>query len=131
MSEPIVVSLTGVAEIDAQHAQLVKCLDDLMEFVGGIFEFSAVFTAIQALLDYTQQHFAYEEQLMSDWGYPLLNQHIDEHGAIESDVRALWAKVEAGDEVLAEQLVLTIRTWIVDHINAEDIEFAKFRETSA
>lgn len=127
MSTAIVVSQTGINEIDRQHAQLLKCLDDLMAFVGGHYEFAAVFTAVQVLLDYVQQHFAYEEDLLRSWDYPDLAKHIVEHQAIETDVRNLWSQLESGDETVTEKLVQTIRQWIVKHINEEDIEYAKFR----
>lgn len=127
MTTPIVISKTGIDEIDRQHAQLLRCLDDLMEFVGGRYEFAAVFTAIQVLLEYVQQHFAYEENLLKSWDYPDLDKHIAGHQAIEADVRHLWVQLESGDETVTEKLVQTIRQWILKHINEEDIEYAKFR----
>jgi len=126
MSSSVVIVLTGVDEIDRQHGQLVKCLNDLTEFVGSKFEFAAVFTAINTLLDYTVQHFAYEEELLASANYPLLEQHIAEHKLIKAAVLQLWDKIEAGNEEVAETLVSTIRTWIIDHINAEDVEYSKY-----
>ena len=125
MAEPDVISKTGIAEIDRQHAQLVKCLDELSVFVGGNFEFSASLTALTTLIDYTREHFAYEENMLARCHFPLLDEHIAEHRTITANAEALWNEVEAGNE-MGEQLVLTIRKWIVDHINAEDIQFAKF-----
>jgi hemerythrin len=129
MAEPVVISKTGVAEIDRQHAQLVKCLDELSVFVGGNFEFSASLTALTTLIDYTREHFAYEEGLLADCSYPLLNEHIAEHQTITANAEALWKEIEAGNEI-CEQLVLTIRKWIVEHINSEDVQFAKFIEAN-
>ena len=59
MAETEVVSKTGITEIDRQHAQLLKRLDDLLVFVGGDFEFSASLTALSTLMDYTREHFTY------------------------------------------------------------------------
>lgn len=127
MTTPIVISKTGIDEIDRQHAQLLTCMEDLMAFVGGRYEFAAVFTAVQVLLDYVQQHFTYEENLLRSWDYPDLDKHIAGHQAIEADVRHLWVQLESGDETVTEELVQTIRQWILKHINEEDIEYAKFR----
>lgn len=124
MAETIVISKTGIAEIDRQHSQLVKCLDELSVFVGGNFEFSASLTALTTLIDYTNEHFTYEESVLADSGYPLLDEHKAEHQAITANAEALWNEIEAGNEI-GEQLVMTIRKWIVDHINAEDVLFAK------
>jgi hemerythrin len=35
--------------------------------------------------------------------------------------------MEAGDETLGRGVVRTIRKWIVDHINGDDLEYAKVR----
>jgi hemerythrin len=131
MTEADAILQTGIAEIDRQHAQLVKCLDELSVFVGGNFEFSASLTALTTLIDYTRDHFAFEESVLASCHYPLLAEHIAEHNTITANAEALWLEVEAGNEI-GEQLVPTIRKWIVDHINAEDIQFANFiRENSA
>lgn len=127
MTTHLVISKTGIDEIDRQHAQLLTCMENLMAFVGGRYELAAVFTAVQVLLDYVQQHFAYEENLLRNWDYPDLNKHIAEHQAIEADVRQLWVQLESGDASVTEKLVHTIRQWIHKHINEEDIEYAKFR----
>jgi hemerythrin len=130
VTDNILLLRTGIAEIDVQHAGLVKCLDDLVSFIGGPYEFSAGFTAIQELLEYVKKHFAFEEELLAAHDYPLLDEHIAEHQAIASEVQKCWAGFEQGFDDISQQLVVTIRKWILDHINAEDIEYAKFLGTS-
>ncbi len=125
MTEADEILKTGIAEIDRQHTQLIKCLDELSVFVGGNFEFSASLTALTTLIDYTRDHFAFEESVLASCNFPLLDEHIAEHKTITAHAEALWQEVEAGNEI-GEQLVPTIRKWIVDHINAEDIQFANF-----
>jgi len=126
MPEAIVLLKTGISDIDRQHAQLLIYLRDLKEFVGGKYEFAAAFTAVNALLDYTQQHFAYEEGLLLRYGYPRLEEHIAEHMTLIENVRRQWDKIEQGYSDIALEVVETIERWIVEHINAEDIEYAKF-----
>lgn len=127
MTEQVVIKPTGIDEIDAQHAELMKCLDDLSAFVGGSYEFAAVFTTTRALLDYIHIHFSFEENLLRSWGYPDLDRHIAEHQVLEADVRNLWAQLESGDETLGGGLVMTIKNWIIGHINEEDLQYAKFQ----
>ena len=123
MAETEVISKTGITEIDRQHAQLLKRLDDLLVFVGGDFEFSASLTALSTLMDYNREHFTYEEGVLADSNYPLLAAHIAEHELITANAEACWKSIENGNEI-GEKLVLTIRKWIVDHINTEDMLFA-------
>jgi len=126
MTESITLLQTGIPEIDSQHSQLLKCLDDLREFVGGPYEFAAGFTAIQTLLDYTQEHFAFEEDLLTKCGYPSLDDHVSEHQKLIAEVRSQWERIEHGDNDIARGVVDTIQRWIFEHINAEDVEYAKF-----
>lgn len=129
MSEAIAISLMGIDQIDRQHAQLIKSLDDLLGYVDGSYGFAATLTALSTLLEYTRQHFADEEALLADWGYPWLREHTAEHAAIAADVEQAWKDLESGRD-LDERIVATLRKLIVDHINAEDIQYADFHRHS-
>lgn len=49
MDQRIKVIKTGIEEIDSQHQQLVKCLDELQEFSGGTYSFAAAFTVLTTI----------------------------------------------------------------------------------
>lgn len=117
---------TGHAEIDRQHAQLVAWLDELRGFVDGSYSFAAGFTAIQALLDYTVEHFAFEEELLRLWDYPALDEHIRQHQSLVAEVRSQWNRVEQEGADIAREVVETIERWVVEHINGADVAFAEF-----
>ena len=125
MAETVVVPLTGIEEIDQQHRQMVKNQDDLQDYLGSSYSFAAVFTALNTLMDYTRFHFTFEEQLLAQWNYPHLENHVAEHKLIADNVAALWDKIEAGQEI-DDQMVHTIRGWILEHIKAEDLQYAGF-----
>lgn len=117
------IKKTQIEEIDRQHAGLVKALDDLLEYAGGSYDFAASLTALGSLLEYTEAHFSYEEQLMREWGYPNLEEHIAQHAGFTAKVEALWKSAESG-EVMSGEIIATIRDWIVQHINEEDAQYA-------
>jgi hemerythrin len=48
---------------------------------------------------------------------------------IAAEVHKLWGGVEQGLGDISSQLVVATRKWILEHINAEDIEYAKFLGT--
>lgn len=123
---PVTISIlkTGHAEIDRQHAELLVCLAGVKEFVGGDYAFSAGLTAIQALIGYTEDHFAFEEDLLHQWGYPDLDAHIEHHKSLVAEVRRQWKRVELEGADIAREVVDTIERWITDHINVEDLKFS-------
>lgn len=116
---------TGHAEIDQQHAQLVACLNELRRFAIGRYSFAAGFTAIQTLISYTEEHFAFEEELLRQWGHPESAEHIEQHRSLVAEVSRMWELVEREGADIAEDVVDTIERWIVDHINLSDVKFAR------
>lgn len=122
----ITILKTGDTEIDRQHAQLVACLDELRGFLHGSYSFAAGFTAIQTLISYTEEHFAFEEDRLRQWGYPELTEHIEQHRSLVAEVRRQWDRVEQEGADIAREVVATIEHWIVDHINVSDFKFAEF-----
>ena len=107
-----------------------QTLDDLQQFSGGTYGFAAAFTVLNTLMEYVRSHFEFEEQFLANCNYPHLEEHKAEHQILAADVTRLWAEIEAGHNVEAK-LVAMIRGWILDHINAEDIQYAKFFGTGS
>ncbi|MFZ5627087.1 MAG: bacteriohemerythrin, partial [Bacillota bacterium] len=79
----------GVAEIDRQHQELFRRIDNLLtamsqgkgkEEVGNILKF---------LEDYVVVHFAAEEKLMQSHNYPAFNEHLAQHQAFIQDFAKL------------------------------------------
>lgn len=123
MKDTLAIRKLGHPELDQQHAQLLLCLENLREFVDGSYSFSAGFSGIQTLLAYTEEHFAYEENLLRQWGYPKLDEHIVQHESLINEVRQQWERVEREGEDIAREIIETIESWIVAHINGSDFEF--------
>lgn len=117
---------TGDSDIDRQHTQLVSCLDELRAFIDGSYSFAAGFTAIQSLIDYTETHFAFEEDRLRQCGYPELDEHIEQHRTLVAEVFRQWERVEKEGADVAREVVETIERWIIDHINISDFKFAEF-----
>ena len=130
MEKDLTLIKTGIEEIDRQHSQLLECLDQLADHMGGTFEFAASMTVITRLLEYIRDHFIYEENLLAEWGYPQLEKHTIEHQKLTNAVIDLWREIEAGNEI-ADDLPAMIRHWIRSHINAEDGEYVQFSRQQA
>ena len=116
---------TGIQAIDEQHKQLVIHLDTFLSWVDKGYSLGATFDVFQALFAYTKTHFEFEEQFLRDHGYPKLEEHIREHEAIVAQLNKLKADMESGQDV-TEGLVQALRSWILQHIQVEDIEYAQF-----
>lgn len=120
--------LVGIDQVDTEHRQLfaiIQRVEDALGCEGDLVQVLA-FAAVQELLDYTRSHFASEERLMRDAGYPRLEEHLHLHTHLLQTVDAMALKIELGDPGACLDLSRFLFTWLIDHILLEDRLFAEF-----
>ncbi len=117
---------TNIEEIDDQHRELFRRVNDLLDACGkgkGREEVGRILAFFQ---DYTMSHFSSEEDAMRNAAYPDLAAHLAEHHDFIDQISALKQKLMkegAGISVV----LLTIRTavdWLTAHIRKSDRKFA-------
>ncbi len=112
----------GVKVIDEQHQSLVKIANELFKgCTQGEEEAKAYFgTAIKQAVDYVRYHFATEEKLLMEAGYPDFPAHKKKH---ETFVRTVIEEVKAfqeGRKFVPNHFARYLRDWILEHIAVED-----------
>jgi hemerythrin len=110
----------GHAEIDGQHKRLLLLGEDLVEppISSAVHKPSA--TKLQALIDFAQEHFAFEENLMRSMGYPGADEHANVHTLLLADLRKYCFRVQRGLHTDPAGLTSFLWHWIVLHIGSED-----------
>lgn len=73
-------------------------------------------------VDYTLSHFAFEEDLMEQAGYPFIPDHKKVHTLFTKKVADFQQRFEPGEDI-ARQLLTTLRTWLVNHIKRDDADY--------
>lgn len=111
---------TGIEVIDAQHRQIVEMINQLDETQGQ--DRAAVGVVIEALVDYTVSHFAFEESLMEDAGYQFSRAHKRIHDLFIKRVSDYRGRYAAGEDV-AEELQELLSRWLFSHIKEEDASY--------
>ncbi|WP_025323758.1 bacteriohemerythrin [Deferrisoma camini] len=117
---------TGIAKIDAQHKELIRRINKLLdamkegqgrEMVGEVLEF---------LGRYVVEHFADEEALMKKYGYPKYPEHKAIHDRFKKEFEALAAENEkrAGSLSLTLQVQNKVVDWLRNHIMNVDVKMA-------
>ncbi|WP_139370463.1 bacteriohemerythrin, partial [Xanthomonas axonopodis] len=69
---------TGIEVIDHQHRRIVDMINQLHVAQTSLQQL-AVAEVIDELIDYTLSHFAFEEELMQEAGYPFSQAHQRVH----------------------------------------------------
>ena len=115
----------GIDAIDRQHQALVAMIRQLQDAMeegrGRAFQH----TLIERLVAYTKVHFRFEEDLMSERGYELLAEHIEQHRLLTNQVCELQQKTHDGGAVSNASLMLFLRNWLTDHIMQHDQKYAR------
>ena len=130
MAFDMILPHLGIGEIDEQHKELLRCLDRLEFWIGRGSGYPAALDALNALHVYMDKHFYYEEAFLRSHAYPALAEHIVEHQKLSAALAGIETRIFGGEDV-SEELVATLREWIVTHIGIEDVEYADFFGTQA
>jgi len=111
--------------MDEQHQKLFSLAEILWLSVNEDGEM--IDRAVQDLVDYTYSHFAYEEAFLVNIGYGGLVEHKRKHESIFRAVDTIVDKYATEDKkVFVNELSIFVAEWLVRHIVAEDMEYARF-----
>lgn len=119
---------TGQAEIDAQHHQLCHMYEGLH---GAVTKRDAVEIrkVLEFLKSYAVAHFHMEEAMMRASGYPLMAQHVHEHGLYLrslGQLEGLFLDPATDQAVLRFQIEIFLQDWLVVHSTKMDKHFTVY-----
>ncbi len=108
-------------EIDQQHQKLVGMINALHEAMMSGRTQSVIGNLLNNLVDYTVEHFSYEEGRMQAGHYPDFAQHKKKHTDLIQQVAALQEKFNRGTQnVISVELMNFLKDWITQHIQKSD-----------
>ncbi|CCG40301.1 bacteriohemerythrin [Magnetospirillum molischianum] len=118
---------TGVAEVDADHRNLVRLVNDLDKMLSQGVDSTRFGSVIDTLIDYAENHFRLEEEMLAQLGYPDIADHAESHVGFAHQLGAMVAGciIDPGPASIA-RLRDHLHTWLIDHILREDMRFAPF-----
>jgi hemerythrin len=114
---------TGVKAMDDQHKGLVNALNDLHAAMLGGHDKAATESLLTTLVQYTHNHFAAEEALMTRTKYPRQTAHTAKHRDLTGQVEQFVDRYERGEQALNVDLLTFLRDWLMTHIQKEDKEY--------
>ncbi|HBK47655.1 MAG TPA: bacteriohemerythrin [Xanthomonadaceae bacterium] len=114
---------TGIEVIDHQHMRIVEMINHL-QIAQKSMEKVAVAEVIDELIDYTMSHFAFEEELMEEAGYPFSHAHKRVHEIFGKRVNEYRMRFQAGEDV-TDELRNMLARWLFNHIRGDDKAYAE------
>ncbi|OGI23654.1 MAG: hypothetical protein A2287_08530 [Candidatus Melainabacteria bacterium RIFOXYA12_FULL_32_12] len=120
--------ITGVEEIDKQHAELFEKFDRLLLACNNRMEIEEIRNIINYLEKYISIHFISEEKLMEKYDYPDKKSHIMEHRFFDENFISIKKvfKEQGGSIEFVRQIKQLLVNWFVQHIESVDKAFAEF-----
>ena len=123
----------GVPAIDAQHQALFEHAARFEQALQRDASSAHLAELFGFLTAYARDHFAAEERLMREIGYPGLPEQIREHGEFTRRLALLaplWEH-EGESHVLLGMLRALLKTWLVEHITVSDQRICDFLRARA
>ena len=114
-----------IPRVDTQHKGLIGLINDLHAAMlegRGKEELSRI---LDELIDYTEQHFAFEESMFRQLGYSRLVEHQRLHKNLASQVYDLRDKLRAGKITVTIEVMQFLKSWLADHILSADMAYAR------
>lgn len=119
---------TGIEVIDHQHRQIVDYINQL-EAVQATKDVAKLKEIVDACVDYTLSHFAFEESLQEEAGYKYCKPHKKVHELFTRKVAEYQTRVNLGDDV-GEELHGMLARWLVNHIKRDDADYVASVKTN-
>jgi hemerythrin len=123
--------LTGHEEVDMQHLQLCEIINNLHEDIEKGVSIETLMSSLTFLSNYTHQHFAYEQQLMFEIGFPETTDHIKNHADLMQELANMGNKFVDSVNINAEdtfaiEFLEFLKRWLLDHIMIEDFKYKTY-----
>jgi len=111
----------GIEIIDDQHKQIIQYINDL-NMAFSYKKMHLVEEVLKNLEDYTKSHFSFEEELMEEAGFPLLNEHKQAHKSFIDRIVFFKERYQNGEDI-SKQLKTELELWLINHIKDDDVEY--------
>ena len=116
----------GVHGIDAQHKNVFRLAAEFHRAIVSGEGKAFIPQLLDRLVQYTAVHFAYEERLMQEAGYPNLPAHKAEHEELTKKLLRFQSDFKAGRTDLAFEMFQALRQAVRQHILGSDLQYAPY-----
>jgi hemerythrin len=120
---------TGVPAIDYEHHRLVDMLNGIHELIVKAAEPDEIAGVLADLHALATAHFALEEKIMRDQGYPGFAQRREIHHRLLDQIREIMDAYESGAYRVGESLPATLKQWLLEAVEIDVKLFAEIDET--
>jgi hemerythrin len=111
----------GISVIDKQHKRIVGYINEL-HFALAINDKNKASSVIEGVIEYTASHFSFEEALMKEAGYPMIDTHKKIHEAFAKTAEKYQKAINSGYDV-TKMFMSELEIWFTHHVLGDDMDF--------
>lgn len=118
---------TEVLSLDEQHAALFQLFNEFIDVVEAGSPQTVLVERFEHIISETLKHFAYEEQIMKNIGFPAYSAHKEHHEILRQDADLILKDMQEGkygDEISPS--VNFLRALIVKHMVEKDLKIRDY-----
>ena len=116
--------------VDRQHQELIGMINALYDDIVAGRGKATTQETLKALSLYVVHHFAAEEELMTESGYPESAKHKAEHEKLTAKVGRISADYGSGALILSVSLARFLIEWFFHHIRQMDQRMISYVRTA-
>lgn len=115
----------GIASIDSQHRGLVELVNILSEAMEQGCDHEQAHRHMDNLLRFAGTHFAHEEELMREHGFPDFERHAAEHARLLQEATTMMGALDPDNPGRAALVTAFLTDCVEYHIQQEDIPLGR------
>ncbi|MFQ2284696.1 bacteriohemerythrin [Aeromonas dhakensis] len=116
--------MVQVPSMDNQHLGLFEAMNRLYQAVIDKSPAQLRKQRLDELLKLATRHFADEERVMEQAGYPELRRHKEEHARLLAELDTLMQRNGPDDEEFNMELLVFLKNWLLNHISKVDKQYS-------
>lgn len=117
---------TNIHDIDEQHKKLVDLINRLDTKADTDIDHDFIYDVFSKLVEYTKEHFTFEEKMLLQHNYPEYRRHKAEHDIFVKKIAEYLKNSRRTDFNVSEEIFRFLKHWFVNHILKNDIEYSKY-----
>jgi len=117
---------TDILSVDNDHRFLIDTLNDVTELYKNDPDSLNAVDVVNSIASETIKHFAYEEKVMRNIGYPRYQIHKEKHELLLSDIAKRKSDLEHVKNIDFEEIISYLKFWLLRHLVSEDTALRRY-----
>jgi hemerythrin-like metal-binding protein len=113
----------GIEKVDRQHQHMFEIINKIIGCCGPSGDTNLVADTIEEMVNYAREHFADEEMLMRQYGYPNLDAHKKEHNYFIDTTAELAVGFMNNKNTTGGEIAEFLSIWLTNHILKTDMKY--------